>query len=469
MRRCKGLQYIMTAAVCTAAVFLGSKVAGAAEEKIKIVDEMFPDVSLYEYVEETVDADGDGYLSKAEREDVTEIHLEDVTELTGIEYFENLKLLHWTGQLQKEPDFKQNKKLKTLVCFSYHLSQIDLSENTELTEITLRDTKIRSLDLSRQKKLKRLNLSGSKDLKKLDVSKCSKLEKLFVRHCGLKVLKLGKKEKLDSLDCAYNELRKIDTKKLPALCYLDMSKTLDKEEPKFAKVTEKKKVPITKAYFPDKLLRSTLKQEDTNKDGKLSKKEIKKIRQLQLDSFGKKTTHPWRVDLAGLQYLTSVDSLTLFDVTPENQVALKMMNVKNICIEGGIWNDLRLGNKYTLEFMEVVDCEGLHTVALNHMPKLKRIYMEGCDLQRLLLGKMMALQELEVDCPQLRVFEAKKLEVIRSIILPNNYLTELDLTGCKNSSKKKIEVVCDKDVEIVKKKKLKIAYESTEDYMGEEK
>ncbi len=468
MRHSSGFKYILTAAALAAAVLLGSGSTSAEEKKVKLEYDMFPDVGLYDYVEEKVDEDGDGYLSQKEMDDVTELYLEDMTELTGIEYFENLKLLYWTGQLEKEPNLKKNKKLKTVACVSYNLSQIDLSENTELTELTMRDAKIKSLDLSQQKKLKRLNLSGSSSMKRLDVSKCTKLEKLFLRHCGLKVLKLGKKEKLDSLDCAYNELRPINTKKLPALCYLDMAKTLDKEEPRFAKIL-KKKVPLTKKYFPDSVLRSKLKEEDTNKDGKLSQKEIKKIQELRLDYFGKISSHRWRMDLAGLQYLSSLDSLTLSDVIPENQVALKMMNVKKICIEGGIWNDLRLGNKYTLESMEVVDCEGLHTVALNHMPKLTNIYMEGCDLQRLLLGKMLALQELEVDCPQLRVFEAKKLPVICSIILPNNALKELDLTGCINSSKKKIEVVCDKDVEIVKKKKLKIAYESTEDYLGEER
>nr|MBP3599133.1 hypothetical protein [Eubacterium sp.] len=468
MKKSNGFQYILTAAALVAAVLLAGEHASAQEKMLKIESKAFPDVSLYEYAEEKADLNEDGYLSAEEMDKVTELYLEDVTELTGIEHFENLKLLYWTGQLQKEPDLRKNKKLKTLVCYSYNLSRIDLSENTELTEITMRDAKITSLDLSKQTKLKRLNLAGSKSFKKLDVSMCPNLEKLFVRHCGLKVLKLGKKEKLDSLDCAYNQLRPINTKKLPALCYLDMAKTLDKEEPRFAKIL-KKKVPLTKKYFPDSVLRSELKEGDTNKDGKLSKKEIKKIRKLRLDYFGKKSSHRWRVDLAGLQYLTSLDSLTLSEVTPENQVALKMMNVKKICIEGGIWNDLRLGNKHTLESMEVVDCEGLNTVALNYMPKLTRIYMEGCDIQRLLLGRMVALQDLEVDCPQLREFEAKKLWVIRSLILPNNALTELDLSGCKNSSKKKIEVVCDKDVEIVKKKKLKIAYESTEDYLGEEK
>ena len=77
----------------------------------------FPDAVFRSYVSANFDTDGSGYLSAAEQAAVTEIDVNrtGVTSLQGIEYFSNLR---------------------KLVCYlDTQLTSLDLSQNTELTEI----------------------------------------------------------------------------------------------------------------------------------------------------------------------------------------------------------------------------------------------------------------------------------------------------------------------------------------------
>ncbi len=460
------VKYVLTVAFLFAVFLWGKREILAQEAGLRLDSNLFPDASFYEYVKEYVDLNTDGYLSQKEMDAVTELYLR-TNDLKGIEQFKNLKLLHWTGTLKEKPDFSQNKNLKTIVCTSYNLPTIDLSENTELREISMRNSEIESLNLSQQTKLKRLNISGSRKLVSLDVSMCPNLEKLFVRNCSLKDLQLGKKDKLDSLDCAHNKLTRLNIKKLNSIRYLDVSNNNLEEDTIRVEVKKKKQLPISKSYFPSKNLRKILKEKDQNRDGVLSKSEIKKINKLVLDNYVQDAEYRWRIDLEGLQYLTHLKTMEFHEVQPENQVVLKKMNIKKVSIEGGVWGDLELGNRKKLEEIRVKDCDGLYDVSLSKFPKLKKILIERCDTEKVELTKLRSLRKLEINCRQLASFNVNNLKCIKSIILMENNLTHIDLSKCYSVSKK-IFLRCDAKVKILKPKKMKIDYESTEWYLNPE-
>ena len=77
----------------------------------------------------------------------------------------------------------------------------------------------------------------------------------------------------------------------------------------YARKAEAASVRINKTNFPDALLREKLKYKDYNKDGKLSDKEIRKIKKIDLRA--EKDGKYWKINLKGISRLTSLKNLSL--------------------------------------------------------------------------------------------------------------------------------------------------------------
>ena len=113
------------------------------EEDVKIILDNFPDAKFREYINDNIDEDGSGSLSKAEREAVTEIKVgrtdyndTQYANLVGLKYFPNLQ---------------------TLICFDNDMDELNLSENPELIYLDCSKNNLRNtLDLSKKKNLKHL-------------------------------------------------------------------------------------------------------------------------------------------------------------------------------------------------------------------------------------------------------------------------------------------------------------------------
>lgn len=166
------------------------------EDDVKIIFDNFPDAKFREYINDNIDKDGSGSLSKAEREAVTEIKVgrtdyndTQYDNLVGLKYFPNLQ---------------------TLICFDNDMDELNLSENTELTYLDCSQNNLRNtLDLSKNKKLKTLICRNNK-IETLNLENNAALEKLEFTNNRVKNIDLSKNTNLIELVCENNNLESLD-------------------------------------------------------------------------------------------------------------------------------------------------------------------------------------------------------------------------------------------------------------------
>ncbi|MGN0598694.1 MAG: GBS Bsp-like repeat-containing protein [Oscillospiraceae bacterium] len=210
---------------------------------IDINSDNFPDSDFRSYVEEKIDTDKDGKLSKSEIEAVTSISLErhvdglGAQNLTGIEYFKNLTDLNCSMNRISSLDLSLNTALKTLDCSYNKLSALDISKNTALTSLNCEnnnitnlnadsntmlqrlecaDNELSSIDISKNTLLEFLSIYGNQ-LTELDVSKNIKLTEINVHTNKLTSLELGTNTLLKELTCTNNNLTSLDLSNNSAL------------------------------------------------------------------------------------------------------------------------------------------------------------------------------------------------------------------------------------------------------------
>lgn len=125
----------LTLSLCTPVLAEGTAALPAAETgSIPINSTHFPDDHFIAYVELRCDKDGDGTLSQAELDGVTELYVAyaNIKDLTGIELFPNLEKLDCKNNNLTRLDVSKNTKLTKLYCEFNQLTGLDLSKNTAL-------------------------------------------------------------------------------------------------------------------------------------------------------------------------------------------------------------------------------------------------------------------------------------------------------------------------------------------------
>ena len=109
-------------------------------EFVEINDTNFPDPVFQQYVKDNIDTadttsgQKDGRLSKAERDAVTEISITNTncTDLTGIAYFANLKILYCNDNKLTGLDMSGNPALEQLRCYENNLESLNVTKNKNL-------------------------------------------------------------------------------------------------------------------------------------------------------------------------------------------------------------------------------------------------------------------------------------------------------------------------------------------------
>lgn len=162
-------------------------------ELVEINSTNFPDPVFQQYVKDKIDKEDttgqkDGRLSKAERDAVTEINIDNknCTDLTGIAYFANLKKLYCNYNKLKELNLENNKMLKVLDCSYNNLTTLDVSHNVRLDTLECANNGMEKLNLGN-----------------------SELEGLFCSDNNLTELDVSKNKYLQRLNCKKNKLRKL--------------------------------------------------------------------------------------------------------------------------------------------------------------------------------------------------------------------------------------------------------------------
>lgn len=186
-------------------------------EFVEINNTNFPDPVFLQYVKDNIDTadttsgQKDGRLSKAERDAVTTISIDNqnCTDLTGIAYFANLTTLSCKQNRLNELDLKYNVNLTELDCSYNHLTTLDVSNNAKLRILECSNDDMEKLNLGDITNLRWL-LCPENNLTELDVSKNRYLERLHCRYNNLRRLVIGNTYSLTMLYLLGNHLTSLD-------------------------------------------------------------------------------------------------------------------------------------------------------------------------------------------------------------------------------------------------------------------
>ena len=176
-------------------------------EFVEINDTNFPDPVFQQYVKDNIDTadttsgQKDGRLSKAERDAVTEINIDNqnCTDLTGIAYFANLTELDCSDNQLTTLDVSKNAKLRILRCYNNGMEKLNLGDITYLTLLNCDDNNLTELDVSKNPYLKDLECRENK-LRRVVIGKKYSLTTLYLRGNQLTSLDLSTTRDIWNLD-----------------------------------------------------------------------------------------------------------------------------------------------------------------------------------------------------------------------------------------------------------------------------
>lgn len=186
----------------------------------------FPDANFRDWIKANITG-GSSTLTQAQMDAVTiiDVSSEHIANLKGISRFRNLDCLYCSDNQLTELDLTGNKKLTEVSCTENQLTKISVSSCTELAILDAGSNKLTSINLSYNKKLKHVLLNGNR-LTKLNVDNNPALEILHIEDNNLSSLRLTNNTALKSLQLANNpSLKSLDLSKNTALESAYLNKT----------------------------------------------------------------------------------------------------------------------------------------------------------------------------------------------------------------------------------------------------
>ena len=198
-----------------------------ALDNVELNAENFPDDNFRNAVAFMYDTNGDGFLSRNERNTesmivsgIIEMYAfendldEDslfVNDLKGVEHFENLKSLRCSSVGTIEAlDLSGLDELETLACNDLGLKSINLSNDLALKVINACSNEFEELDFTDNINLERIHCYSNKKLTSINLNGLTSLTDLRCDDCALESLDLSTNTALEQLNCSYNKLRTLD-------------------------------------------------------------------------------------------------------------------------------------------------------------------------------------------------------------------------------------------------------------------
>ena len=210
--------------------------AHAAEGDVEINATNFPDNNFMIYVSRNIDKDNNGVLSKSECEEVKKVEINNlgISSIKGIEHFTNLEELRCIGNNLYYTNLRKNTKLIKLFMSDNKLTRdIDLSQNTHLTDLSLSNNNLNEIDLSQNKSLKILDIANN-NLENLDLKNNTELTNVLCNDNEIRELDISENKKLITINCNRNELTSFDASNNSLLERLDLDDNTSLGEIKLA-------------------------------------------------------------------------------------------------------------------------------------------------------------------------------------------------------------------------------------------
>ena len=191
------------------------------QSAIPVLD--IPDPNFKAYLVTNYDQNSDNEISQSEIEKVTYLTLTglSIASLEGIEHFTNLKSLSCDNNSLTELDLSKNTQLTELTCGYNKISKLILPPNAEkMTWLSCGDNKLTGkLDCSNWVNLTNLNCHTN-NFTALDLTGCSELIGLSCGNNNLTSLNVQDCSNLTTLQCDGNKLSSLDISMCPYLLTL---------------------------------------------------------------------------------------------------------------------------------------------------------------------------------------------------------------------------------------------------------
>ena len=190
----------------------------------------FENVSSYV----SIDTNGNGEIEQSEAALIVYLNIAGTisTDLTGIEFFTNLKYLSCNNSLISSLNVSQNLNLEKLHCHYSQLAFLDVSQNLNLKLLSCSNNQISSLNVNQNINLEYLNCDNNyltildvtqninlkvlncdyNQLTSLNVTSNSNLETLFCRGLLLNTLDVSNNSYLSTLYCYGSQLSRLNIK-----------------------------------------------------------------------------------------------------------------------------------------------------------------------------------------------------------------------------------------------------------------
>ena len=149
------------------------------------------------------DLNGDSIIHVSEIRNVDSLHLNErgIRDLTGIEGFENLRVIECARNYGLHTlNLRNSVKLERLDCTNGDLDSLDLSNCLELKEFIGPNNDFVTLDVSKNSKLEILNLDSNRT-ESIDISNNPLLREIYLSQAKLEELDLSNNPLLEKLDC----------------------------------------------------------------------------------------------------------------------------------------------------------------------------------------------------------------------------------------------------------------------------
>ena len=160
-----------------------------------------PDVNFEDELSAYDDIARDGKVPTIAIHSVTSLYLraDNISDLTGIEDFFNLKTITLSRNNLSTVDFSKNLKLAKLTIDSNNLSSLDVTNNSLLQLLNTEDNDLTAIDLTNNPLLKDVNLSRN-NITTLDLANNTLLEELDLAGIAITSLDLSTNTKLKLLN-----------------------------------------------------------------------------------------------------------------------------------------------------------------------------------------------------------------------------------------------------------------------------
>ncbi len=163
----------------------------------------------------------DGYVPDDKIGKIEELNISNsnISDLTGIENFTNLRVLNCSNNSLTNLDISNNNTLTNIDCSGNQLMSLNLSNNTSLTNINCSNNPITDIDLSNNINIDTL-ICRNNSLTSLDISDNTSLVYLNCSDNGIKSLDVNNKDSLVELWCARNGMTSLDITNCKSLSIL---------------------------------------------------------------------------------------------------------------------------------------------------------------------------------------------------------------------------------------------------------